>query len=314
MKYRHWMFVAFTGLVGCTTAGSPRTETPATPTAGSTTQAGTASVAPIIEERVIRSLADVASLVSTLDPKRTLVAIDIDDTVLTSATDTAHSTRQFFGSDAWYTWQDQIGESGAGRVNCLFDVVGMNYELSTQEPTQPDAAAIVNGISAPKLFITSRSANYRGSTERELQRAQIALPGNLTAAEGAAFRHDGKALRVYANGILMTQGGNKGKLLIHLLTTVLAIPDAFDTIVLVDDTNKHIQTMKEAVQGTQRMSYYGLRYIGIKDDVGSAGSPPYVVTPEQKAQAAKSWTDWLGALKLVAPQRYDRIMRKECGP
>ena len=53
-------------------------------------------------------------------PKRTLLVLDIDDTLLTSD--------GFFGSDKWYEWQKTLPASDPGKVPCLFDVISLNYE------------------------------------------------------------------------------------------------------------------------------------------------------------------------------------------
>src|SRR5687768_8045432 len=129
---------------------------------------GTAQTADVV---TTRDLIDVLKVLSEPYNGRTLLVLDIDDTLLTSPT--------FFGSDAWYEWQKTLSPQSPGYVPCKFDVVAMNYEAGTQVPTQADAVAAINSIPLDKLMITARSPMYRGGTIRELQQAGYELPGPL---------------------------------------------------------------------------------------------------------------------------------------
>ena len=90
------------------------------------------------EVRASRDLADIAPALAESGSRRTLLVLDIDDTLLTSD--------GFFGSDKWYEWQKTLPAGDPGKVPCLFDVISLNYETGGQRPTQPDGPALVNAL------------------------------------------------------------------------------------------------------------------------------------------------------------------------
>ena len=96
---------------------------------------GIAAASQVVE---IDDLARVAPAVADNGGRRTLLVLDIDDTLLTSA--------GFFGSDAWYEWQKTLPAGDPGKVACLFDVISLNYEAGAQQATQADGPALVNPL------------------------------------------------------------------------------------------------------------------------------------------------------------------------
>ncbi|MBK8283794.1 MAG: DUF2608 domain-containing protein [Ahniella sp.] len=118
----------------------------------------------IVDE--VKDLNAITTALEAAKGKKTLLVLDIDDTLLTSAV--------FFGSDAWYEWDKTLPEDQ--RVSCKFDLIAMNFEAGTQVLTQPDAPALVNGLTVDRLMLTSRGANYRGGTIRELKQFGYQLP------------------------------------------------------------------------------------------------------------------------------------------
>lgn len=244
----------------------------------------------------IQDLADLLKILSEPYPGRTLLALDVDDTLLTSKT--------FFGSDAWYEWQRTLPAQSPGYVPCKYDVVAMNYEVGTQVPTQDDAAAIVNAIPLDKIIITGRSPAARSGTIRELQMAGYQLPGPLQPGlAGAIYRYqpDPNAPDVtvsYDDGIFMVAGQNKGLLLLDLLRQLQV---AYDRIVLVDDGKKNIDDMRDALAAAG-IAYSGVQYTRIKKDVDA-----------QRAQeGVDGWKAWQQLLTSVYPERAERMKSGAC--
>ncbi len=163
----------------------------------------------------INDLAQVATTLAANGTRRTLLVLDIDDTLLTS--------QGFFGSDKWYEWQKHLPATDPAKVSCLFDVISLNYETGTQQPTQPDGPALINALPGDKLMLTSRNLLYRGGTLRTLHDAGYALPTPLAGqTEGRSWRWrkapDARESEVgYDQGIFMTAGQDKGLVLLNLL-------------------------------------------------------------------------------------------------
>jgi len=249
---------------------------------------------------------------------RMLVIFDIDDTLLTTPkidrNDPGPDPRRvFFGSDRWYLWQEgnpkKSPDKATGNevVPCLFDVIAMNYELGLQEATEPQAPAIIAAIPHDRMVLTSRSADYREATERQLAVAGYPLPifptlGKVPGGFGYKSEVNG-ALVTYANGILMTKGGNKGKMLKELL----ARPEmklTYDTVVLVDDSQDKLEDMRSALVDAG-VYFIGLRYQGVKP------FPLSPVTDDEKQQAAASWDAWKHFLQQQYPERWERMADKD---
>jgi hypothetical protein len=255
---------------------------------------GTASTADVV---TTRDLVDVLKILSEPYNGRTLLALDIDDTLLTSPT--------FFGSDAWYEWQKTLAPQSPGYVPCRFDVVAMNYEAGTQVPTQADAVAAINSIPLDKIIITSRSPMYRGGTIRELQKAGYELPAPLQPGLAGAiyeYRPDPNRPGVslsYHQGVLMVAGQNKGLALVDLMRHMQI---AFDRVVLVDDGEKNISEMRDAMAAAG-IEYRGVRYNRIEKNVDAA----------REQQGIEGWKAWQQLLATTYPERLARLQASECG-
>jgi hypothetical protein len=227
---------------------------------------------------------------------RTLLVLDIDDTLLTSPT--------FFGSDAWYEWQRSLSPQSPGYVPCKFDVIAMNYEVGTQAPTQDDAVAAVNAIPLDKIILTARNPIYRGGTIRELTKAGYELPAPLQPAFAGAiyeYQHDPNDPGVtvsYHQGVFMVSGQNKGLLLIDLLKHLQL---SYDRVVLVDDGENNITAMRDAM-ASAGIAYRGVHYTRVNKDVD----------PQREQQAIAGWKAWQQLLATTYPQRLERMKAGEC--
>ncbi|MET0532783.1 MAG: DUF2608 domain-containing protein [Steroidobacter sp.] len=241
-------------------------------------------------------LVDVLKLLGEPYKGRTLLVLDIDDTLLTSPT--------FFGSDAWYEWQKTLTPQSPGYVPCKFDVIAMNYETGTQVPTQDDAPAAINAIPLDKIILTSRSPMYRGGTIRELKKAGYELPAPLRPeVAGAIYEYQpvpnqpGVTVS-YHQGVFMVAGQNKGLLLIDLLNHLQI---RYDRVVLVDDGDRNINDMGNALT-SKGIEFRGVRYTRVDKKIDA--------TREQ--QGIEGWTAWQQLLAAIYPDRLARMKAGEC--
>jgi hypothetical protein len=270
-------------LVGCAT------QQPATSTKSGAARGASETVQ-------TRDLVDVLKILSEPYTGRTLLVLDIDDTLLTSPT--------FFGSDAWYEWQKSLSPQSPGYVPCKFDVIAMNYEAGTQVPTQEDAVAAINAIPLDKIILTARSPMYRGGTIRELTKAGYELPAPLQPAFAGAlyeYQQEPNAPGVtvsYHQGVFMVSGQNNGLLLIDLLKHLQL---SYDRVVLVDDGEKNITAMRDAM-ASAGIAYRGVHYTRIDKDIG----------PQREQEGMAGWRAWQQLLATTYPQRLERMKAGEC--
>ena len=258
-------------------------------------QAVRPSATPESEVRASHDLADIAPALAE-STKRTLLVLDIDDTLLTSD--------GFFGSDKWYEWQKTLPASDPGKVPCLFDVISLNYETGGQRATQPDGPALVNAVQVDKLLLTSRNPLYRGGTLRTLQDAGYALPaplGNADASLSWDFRKAPGARMsrvVYDQGVFMTTGQDKGLVLLDLLRRLGL---RYDRVVLVDDGEKNISNMQNALRDAG-IDYLGLHYTRVDKSVDAADA----------ADGRAGWQAWRQLLAKTYPQRLQAMEGGSC--
>lgn len=257
-----------------------------------TTPAGTA------ESRVVEidDLARIAPALAEGDARRSLLVLDIDDTLLTSA--------GFFGSDAWYEWQKTLAKDDPGKVPCLFDVIALNYEAGAQRPTQADGPALLGTLAVDTLLLSSRNPLYRGGTVRTLRDAGYALPaplGGLAEGRSWAFRASPASAPVsveYEQGVFLTSGQDKGKVLLDLLRR---LDRHYDRVLLVDDGRRNIDNMQAALRDAG-IDYLGLHYTRVSKAVGDAD-----------AQAGRDgWQAWRVLLGHLYPQRLQALEAGQC--
>ena len=244
-----------------------------------------------------RDLVDVLKVLSEPYNGRTLLVLDIDDTLLTAPT--------FFGSDAWYEWQKALSPQSPGYVPCKFDVIAMNYEAGTQVPTQADAVAAINSIPLDKIMVTARSPLYRGGTIRELKKAGYELPAPLQPGLAGAIYdyqpdpHRASVTLSYHQGVLMVAGQNQGQALLDLMKHLQV---SYDRVVVVDDADKNINDAREAMAAAG-IEYRAVKYDRIDKKVDAA----------RERQGIEGWQAWQQLLATTYPERLARLQAGECG-
>jgi hypothetical protein len=242
----------------------------------------------------VTDLSAITTALAAAGSRKTLLVIDIDDTLLTST--------GFFGSDSWYEWEKSLPEEQ--KVACKFDLIALNYEAGTQVLTQPDAPALVNALTVDRILLTSRGANYRAGTIRELKQYGYQLPAPLGGpARGAMWTWtDPESQRQvpvsYDSGVFMTTGANKGLVLLDLLNDRGL---TYDHIILADDGRRNIDNMQAAL-AKANISYHGLWYTRIDK----------TVSDDDKKQGHAGLAAWKSLLQTVYPERWARFEQKQC--
>ncbi|MEZ5069933.1 MAG: DUF2608 domain-containing protein [Bacteroidales bacterium] len=219
---------------------------------------------------------------------RVLVVLDIDNTLLTSATD--------LGGDIWYQWQrgelDLKPTEDQKIKECFYeDAIGLLYELGTMTLTDERIPGYIREWQAGGLTVfalTSRSPLYRTPTEQELLKQGIDFrPSALRSIEGnrLVLTYDLERPLSYANGILMTTGMNKGDMLHHILGRA---GRSFPSIVFVDDSEKNVRNMVSAWEGTPGCDLHVFHYEKVvRDRMERNGGR--VLTPAEAETMARDW-------------------------
>ncbi len=231
---------------------------------------------------------------------RTLLVLDIDDTLLTSP--------RFYGSDDWFGWQNDPATPAARKVPCPFDVIAMNAELGTQERTQDNGPDLINPLvrAHDTIILTSRNPAARGATIGELRRQGYELPRQLDGkADGIAYRYTnrktGNRVTVtYDQGVFMTEGQNKGEVLLDLLGKD-HLNMRYQRIVLVDDGPSNHTNMKNALD-LAGIEYRGLLYRKAKK----------TVTEPMRIEADAAWRALSMSIELAFPDRMYLLNGKTC--
>jgi uncharacterized protein YceK len=245
----------------------------------------------------VKSLTEIPLALAKSGNRRTLVVLDIDDTLLTSRTS--------YGSERWYEWQRGLPDSAPGKVPCLFDVIALNFEAGTQQATQPqEGPQTVNAIRNDMLLLSSRNAMYRGATLRELQRAGYQLPPMLGArAEGLLYRWRKDATSresnvSYDSGVMLLGGQDKGLMLLDLMDK---LDLEYDRVILVDDGIKNINAMKAALEPAG-IDFLGMHYTRLDK----------TMSQDDIAAGIAGWTAVREMWRTVFPERIAELEAGHC--
>jgi len=254
--------------------------------------------------------ADALSLAERVKKDRVLVVFDIDNTLL--------AMEQGLGADQWYEWQKELANEdrcSKQYVGDRFAVQGAVFYASAMRPTQDDAAQQVKAVQKRGISVialTSRGPDYRLQTFRELRRngynfSHSALGHASANTDDLLFIPIQKSrMSRYEDGVFMTAGQHKGKLLYALLQrTDSKMPSV---IVMADDKRKNLDAVKETFS-TLGIPVHAWRYSGEDETVKN-------FDPEQAHQQWKSIEQPLRQLqKDLGPDNYDlstAVVPTEC--
>ncbi len=222
------------------------------------------------EQRETKDFASIAARVGAyveqFGADHVLLALDIDNTIMSMNTD--------LGSDHWFEWQSALLKTRpkspflvARDFEGLLEVQGTLYNLSRMHPPQKDLPAIVartqkHGIAT--ILLTSRGPEFRVATERELDRcgydfARTELEvrdvpnGLFLAYDPSRPEDDGLSPQEivkhelveprpvsYVNGVFMTAGQHKGMMLLTLLHHA---DRDIKAVVYADDNPRHLTSV-----------------------------------------------------------------------
>ncbi len=219
-------------------------------------------------------------------PSKTLIVLDIDNTLLTM--------NQDLGGDAWFNWQaDLIAKSDlsdvvAPNIDGLLKIQGLLYTASSMHPVDAQNPSVIQDLQRNGFVVmalTSRGLDFQNVTGRELGLNKYDftdtgpgptsgyvgkfLPYDLNAIEASGLSKD-EASRwklgsakpvVYQGGIFFGAGQHKGAMLKTLLAKTGFAPCG---IVFIDDTPKHTERVWDAFDSTQ-IDINVIRY-GYEDD------------------------------------------------
>ncbi len=231
-----------------------------------------------------------------------LVVLDIDNTILTSNTD--------LGGDIWYQWQREklsIKPTEKQKIkNCFYeDAIGLLYELGTTNLTDeslPNHISNWQNKGVTIFALTSRSPRYRAATERELIKNGIDLSKSaLKPSNEGVPCYSFKLERPisYINGIMMTTGMNKGK----MLSDILAMTDrSFKSIIFVDDSEKNVIDVKNHFEKDTDIDLTIFHYQKIEQERKNKYDGQ-VLTKKQARKMAKDWNKLNKALNAIFPGR-----------
>jgi hypothetical protein len=225
------------------------------------------------EQRATKDFADIAAAVekyvAQYGAEHVLLALDIDNTIMSMNTD--------LGSDHWFEWQrDLLTTNPKSRMlvgKTLDDVLvvqGTLYNLNHMHRTQSDLPAIIKKLQdqgIATMLLTSRGPDFRVATERELKRCDYDFSDSalavkdrpnglflaydpakperdgLTAEEIKEFKLGTPRSASYSNGVFMTAGQHKGMM---LLTMLHHAGSNIKAIVYADDNLKHVGNVYKA--------------------------------------------------------------------
>ena len=223
----------------------------------------------------------IQSVLKDKPAQKVLVVFDVDNTLLTMTND--------LGSDAWYEWQSCLNDQGgaqpgqvAGDSSGLLEILSIVYSISDMELTEPRVPFLLNALQSrgvSVMALTARSPHVRSATLRELDDAGLVFvtapacgeklcteDGLLNKKELGLFakEHFGEVrLRdmdffvnrdvSYSDGIMMVSRKNKGALLELLLESS---PNAFDALVVVDDSAENIRDFDALGKENMTLVYY----------------------------------------------------------
>lgn len=210
--------------------------------------------------------ADVLALAEQHGKDRVLMVFDIDNTIL--------AMEQGLGADQWYKWQKDLAnhdKCNPQNVGNRFAVQGALLFASAMRPTQADAASQVTAIQAsgvPVIVVTSRGHDYRLQTFRELRRNGYNFTYSAIGPPGGYDQpfvpvENGRMSR-YEDGVFMTGGQHKGKMLYALLQKTGT--DLPKVIVMVDDKQKNLDAVKQTFS-TLHVPVRAWRYSGEDENV-----------------------------------------------
>jgi hypothetical protein len=193
----------------------------------------------------------------SLDPKTTLLAFDLDDTLITMT--------QPLGSVGWWDWQVNLLKTGndpeklfTTDMNQLVRIQNILFQLIKMEVTDEKAIPFIKQTvhdGATIIGLTARGQEHLSATFMQLKDNKFTENGNLIFKE-YGLRFNGKSSTtdrfycpqftrdvIYQNGIMFLSGEDKGQSLSCILKNAR---QNIKTIIFVDDAKRNTQSIDNA--------------------------------------------------------------------
>lgn len=252
----------------------------------------------LASERIVtKTIDNMADLVfkkkSEVGAENILVVYDFDNTLM--------AMNQDIGSDQWFQWQSELIKKGnlkdaiASSKEELLDLNYKIFALGKMHIIEPQAPGLVKEIQNQKIksiVLTSRGPILRNDIENELVDVNLSFKSSAIGPDGgyaSTFLPDGLETPrhiSYMDGLVMSSGQNKGK----ILKAILKKTDAkFKVIVFFDDTLSNIENVeKELKDETDLYTFYYTHEEGRVKDF-----------EKNKSKARKEWRQLQPVLKSV---------------
>ena len=190
-----------------------------------------------------------------IDPsKRTLILLDIDNTLLCPQND--------LGADYWLEYMvNQKMAAGMDRGTALRQLLPLVFHLNLNidfiaiEETVAADVACIQRLCDRVFCLTARSPIIVDKTLVHL--SNYSLVFGIPELQEHTFNFAKPS--IYKSGILSCGWNDKGHVLIAFLDLINYIPEV---IIFVDDKQHNLDSVRKALQG-RNIEYIGLRYAGV---------------------------------------------------
>lgn len=199
------------------------------------------------------------------NPAETLLAFDLDNTVMYPA------GKGLVGGDHWFRYhlQKHLTQTNGDYEAALKGIVRDYIELQKYvrvQSSEPDAAGIIKTIQqkgVPVFALTARHAEQTADTRRQL--SEIGIDFSHTNIPNLDEINKHPVPFSHHNGIVHCPcpPGNKGDALVKIVDYCGLNPK---TIILVDDTLKHLQAAHTAIaKHCHSPSFIGIHYTRLEE-------------------------------------------------
>lgn len=245
---------------------------------------------------------------ASLNPKTTLLAFDLDDTLLTMT--------QPLGSVGWWDWQASLLKTGndpdklfTPDINQLVRIQNILFQLIKMEVTDENAIPFINQTSkdgAIVMGLTARGKEHLSATLMQLKDNKFTT-GNDLIFKKYGLKFGGKTSIaqnfhcpqfkrevIYENGVMFLNGEDKGQALSCILTST---KQPIKTILFVDDAIKNTQAVHDAFVNRNDINVINILYTkenSKEDDIQK--------NAQLQAQLVNEWKHIKNSLNTVIKQ------------
>jgi hypothetical protein len=208
------------------------------------------SIAGLAQPIDIKTIAEITPHITN---KRTLLILDIDNTLLTPETD--------LGSDQWFChlMQEHINSgkdsaSAKQHVLPLYFHVRFNTDLITTEPDLHQTLMPLKNLCDHIICLTAQSPALAFKTVEELQKNGL----HFHIPDHHECEFDLPHPCLYKDGVLFCSGNDKGDALHAFLDYLGYCPEV---VIFVDDKEYNLHAVERAAK-KRNIEFIGLRYAG----------------------------------------------------